>query len=213
VNKRLRILELIESGQISVEEGVRRLEALDRSQPEPIAAAEDEVVRGAPADVGPPGAEPEAAPRAESQVEPIHLPLVRIVWQIVLGVGIAVVAGGGFLLARAYGREGAPGLTWGWVLFALGLLVLLLGWWLQRARWFYLRVREHDGSAFTIALPLPLGLVFWVLRIAKPFVPQLQEMDVDQLVLAMRDELRAGRSFAINVDEGEGGDQVEMYFC
>jgi hypothetical protein len=134
-------------------------------------------------------------------------------WQIVFGVGIAVLAGGGLLLARAYGREGMPGLTWGWVVFVLGLLVLLLGWWLQRARWFYLRVREHEGAAFTIALPLPLGLVVWLLRIAGPFVPQLQDVEADQLILAMRDELENGRSFVIDVDEGEDGDHVELYFC
>jgi hypothetical protein len=99
------------------------------------------------------------------------------------------------------------------VLFVLGLLVLVLGWWLQGARWFTLRVREHDGPAFSIALPLPLGLVPGLLRVAKPFVPQLQGMEVDQLILAMRDELRDGRSFVVNVDEGEDGDQIEMYFC
>jgi hypothetical protein len=51
------------------------------------------------------------------------------------------------------------------------------------------------------------------LRVAKPFVPQLREMEADQLILAMRDELQAGRSFVVNVDEGEDGDRVEMYFC
>jgi H+/Cl- antiporter ClcA len=139
--------------------------------------------------------------------------MVRIAWQIVFGVGIAVLAGGGLLLARAYSREGAPGVTWGWVAFVLGLLVLLLGWWLQRARWFYLSVREHDGGAFTIALPLPLGLVVGLLRVAEPFVPQLRGVEADQLILAMRDELENDRSFVISVDEGEEGDQVEMYFC
>lgn len=201
MNERLEILELVESGRISVEEGVRRLEELNRSPRGSSSGPEGQAAVAARADAAEPPAEPE------------RLPWVRIVWQLVFGVGVTVVAGGGFLLARAYGREGAPGLTWGWVLFVLGLLLLVLGWWLQRARWFYLRVREHDGSAFTIALPLPLGIVFWLLRMAKPFVPQLQEMDADHLILAMRDELREGRSFAINVDEGEGGDQVEMYFC
>ncbi|MEA3377859.1 MAG: hypothetical protein U9R72_16850 [Chloroflexota bacterium] len=198
-NERLRILELIESGHISVEEGVRQLEGL-------VAAETSDGAQSAEASVLP----------GEQLQSPAEFPLpaiARIAWRIVFGVGVSVVGAGGYLLARAYGRAGMPGLTWGWVLFALGLLVLLLGWWLQRARWFYLRVREHDGRAFTIALPLPLGLVLALLRIASPFVPQLQEMEVDQVLLAMRDELEQGRSFAVNVDEGEDGDQVELYFC
>ena len=198
MSERLRILQLIESGQISVEEGVRRLEAVNGAEVGGTIEAER-----APAT---------AARAAGPSLEPSRPGFVRIVWQIVFGVGVAVLAGGGLLLKRAYGAQGRPGLVWGWVLLALGLLVMLLGWWLQQARWFTLRVREHDGSAFTLALPLPLGLVVWLLRVARPFVPQLREMEADQLILAMRDELRDGRPLAIRVDEGEGGDQVEIDF-
>jgi hypothetical protein len=202
-------LELIESGQISVEEGVRRLEQLDRADVGVEPAPGDQAATAA-YDEALPGAQPHAEPQTGPPAQPVAPPFVHIVWQIVLGVGITVVAAGGLLLARAYAREGMPGLTWGWVLFVLGVLMLAMSWWLQQARWFYLRVREHGGAAFTIALPLPLDLVAWLLRVAKPFVPQLQEMDADQLILAMRDELRAGRGMVIKVDEGEAGDQVEM---
>lgn len=197
-DERLRILDLIESGQISVMEGVQRLKQLP----------ETETVETSPhAEV--------SAPTGAGDGAPVEFPLpglVRIAWQIVFSVGVAVLAGGGFLVARAYSRPGTPGLTWGWVVFVLGLVVLLLGWWLQRARWFTLRVREQEGAAFTIALPLPLGLVVGLLRVAEPFVPQLQDVGADQLIVAMRDELENDRSFVISVDEGEGGDQVEMYF-
>ena len=124
-----------------------------------------------------------------------------------------VLAGGGLLLANAYGQAGRPGLAWGWVLFALGLLVMMLGWWLHKARWFTLRVRQHDGPAFGIALPLPLGLVIWLLRAAKSFVPPLRDTGADELMLAVREELRQGRPFVIDVDEGENGDRVEIQFC
>lgn len=207
MNERLEILQLIESGQISVEEGVRRLERLSG----PEAGLEPEPERAAPGvdDV----ASPQAEPRAAQKVQPVPPAFVRVIWRTVFGIGVTVVAGGGFLLARAYGREGMPGLTWGWVLFALGVVVMALGWWLHRARWFTLRVREHDGPAFTLALPMPLGIVVWLLRVAKPFVPQLEGLDLDRLVSAMRDELRAGHPFVIAVDEGETGDQVEVTFC
>ncbi|MGD2176650.1 MAG: hypothetical protein PVG71_02395 [Anaerolineae bacterium] len=199
MSESLRILQLIESGQISVEDGVRRLEALDQTGEGGAVEAE-----GTPAT---------SADVAWPAFEPARPGFVRIVWQIVFGVGIAVLAAGGLLLANAYGAEGGPGLAWGWVLFTLGLLVMVLGWWLQRARWFYLRVREHDGPAFTITLPLPLTLVIWLLRVARPFVPQLRETGADELMLALREELGEGRPFVIDVDEGENGDRVEMYFC
>jgi hypothetical protein len=199
MSERLTILQLIESGQMSVDEGVRRLEALDQA--------------GGSGAVGAESTPATSAGDARPASEPVRPGFVRIVWQIVFGVGVAVLAGGGLLLARAYGAEGTPGLAWGWVLFTLGLLVMGVGWWLRQARWFTLRVREHDGPAFTIALPLPLGVVIWLLRVARPFVPQLRETGAHELMLAVREELRAGRPFIIDVDEGENGDRVEIHFC
>ena len=199
MNERLRILELIESGEISVGEGVRRLEAL-----RPPPAGQPRHGDGEPGSQAEPGV-------GELSLERVSWPFADIVWRIMFGLGVAVLAFGGLLVARAYGREELSGLTWGWIITALGMLVLVLGWWLQRAPWFYLRVREHAGSAFTIALPLPLGLVGWLLRVARRFVPQIRDLELSQLLAVMRDELREGRAVAITVDEGETGDQVELY--
>ena len=182
MSERLRILELIEAGEINVEEGARRLESLAG------------------------GAETPDIPAPRSR-------LVRWLWQAALGIGIAMLAWGGLLLARDYAGEAATGrAVWGWLLFALGLTWVVLGWWLQRTRWFSLRVRRASGHNISFALPLPPGPVAWVLRIARPFVPQLAETGVDELILAMWEELRDGRSFAVEVDEGEDGEQVQVYF-
>jgi len=74
------------------------------------------------------------------------------------------------------------------------------------------RVRQADGPNITIAFPLPLGLVAWGLRIAQPFVPQLKDTGVDELLLAMQEELGDGHPFVVEVDEGEDGEQVQVYF-
>ncbi len=183
---RMRILELIEAGEISVEEGARRLDALTAV---------------------------EEAEHAEPPASPTRPAFVEILWLVVFCIGGVLLAGGGFLLSKAYTQETASGMAWGWVLFVIGVLVTGLGWWLRDARWFYLRVRERMGRQFTFALPLPLGLFIWLLRIAEPFVPQLQGKDMVALVGAMRDELRDGRSFVLDVDEGKDGERVELYIC
>jgi hypothetical protein len=182
MSERVHILELIEAGEIGVEEGARRLEALAE------------------------GARPPDTP----VVRPA---LVRVVWQAVFWSGVAMMAGGGLLVAAVYAWEIAPGWqTCGWVLLTLGLLVLMIGWWLQQARWLSVRVRQSDGPNVTLAFPLPLALVAWGLRIAQPFVPQLRETGLDELVLAMRDELKNGHPLVVEVDEGEDGEQVQIYF-
>jgi hypothetical protein len=181
---RVRILERIEAGEISVEEGVRQLEAL--------AGAEGRAPADAPA---------------------IHPTLVRVLWQTVFWAGAALVVGGGFLVAAVHAWGIARGwLACGWVLFALGVLGLGLGWWLQRAHWMSLRINERGGRRLSLALPLPLGLAAGVLRVARPFVPQLQKTGVDELLLAVEEELDDGRTLLVEIDEGEKGEQVRVQF-
>jgi len=186
--ERLRILELIEAGEISVNEGARRLEALAQ--------------------------EAEAPETPEARATPVARPaLVRVLWQAVFWSGVTLVVGGGLLVGAVYAWGVAAGwLLCGWPLFALGVLVVALGWWLQRAHWFSLRVREREGRRFSLALPLPLGPIAWLIRIVAPFVPQLQNTGIDEVILAMRGELSAGRPFVVEVDEGEDGERVQVYF-
>jgi len=185
MEERLRILELIETGEINVEEGVRRLEALTEI------------------------AKPPEAPAA-----PVTRPaFVRWGWQAVSWTGIGLMVCGGVLVTAVQAEAVAAGwLTWGWLLLAFGVLGLALGWWLQRAHWFFLRVRQADGSNIFLALPLPLGPIAWVLRLVRPFVPQIEETGADEMILALREEARDGGPLVVEVDEGEGGEQVQIYF-
>jgi hypothetical protein len=187
MDEQLRILELIEAGVIGVEEGVRRLEQLSGAADPP---------------------EPAPAP-APSVSRPAW---VRFVWQAVFWTGFALLAAGGLLVSGVYAWGIADGwLVWGWLLFTLGLLGVLLGWWLQRAHWLFVRVRQPDGPNVFVALPLPLGPLAWLLRVVRPFVPRLQETAIDEVILAMREEARSGRPVMVQVNEGEGREQVQVY--
>ena len=187
MEERLRILRQIETGELTVEEGAGQLEALAQpAEPsEPSPATETSVARPA---------------------------WVRWLWQPVLWTGAALIGGGGLLLTTAYTRQATSGrLVWGWILFALGALGVLLGWWMQRAHWLFVRIRQPAGPNFTLALPLPFGLVAWGLRIARPFVPQLEDTGVDEMILALREEVQGGRPFVVDVDERDGGEQIQIY--
>ena len=135
---------------------------------------------------------------------------VAIVWQSVLAIGITVLVVGGFLLGRVYGGEATGGLALGWVLFGLGVLLTILGWWLRRARWLAIRVREADGATFRLAVPLPLGLAAAAVRVGSRFVPQVGEAEAEALAEAIRQDLGGDGVFYVHVDEGETGDRVDL---
>lgn len=185
MEERIRILEQIEAGRISVEEGVRRLERLSAGG-DPLE------------DPSPPAVRPA---------------LVRALWQAVFWTGVVLAAGGALLVAAVSARRIAP--AWpvcGGPLLLLGLATAAVGLWLRRARWFALRVRERDGKRIAFAFPLPLAPIAWLLRVLGPFVPQLRDTGVDEVILALREELRAGRPLVVEVDEGERGERVQVYF-
>lgn len=187
MDERLRILKLIESEEISVEEGARRLEALTEEK-EPSEPAEELVIPATPG-------------------------WVQALWQVVLWSGVGLLVGGGLLVTAVYAWSiSANWLICGWPIVTMGTLVVLVGWWLPRAHWLYVRTEEPDGDKVNLAFPLPLRLVSWTLRIARPFVPQLEETGADEVIMAMEEELRAGNPFVVEVDEGEDGEQVRVYF-
>ncbi len=193
---RLKTLESIERGDISVEEGLRRL--------------------GAPA--GGAGAPGEAAaspdPPARTPPQPVARPvLVRIISQAVFWTGVVLVVAGGLLVSAVYSWSIPPG--WqilGWVLFGVGVVVLASGWWMRTARWLSLRIREEKGTKINLAFPIPFGLVCWVVRIVQPFVRQLRDAPVDELILGFREALREGEPLVIDVHDEEDGDHVQITF-
>ena len=56
------------------------------------------------------------------------------------------------------------------------------------------------------------SLAAWGLRVARPFVPHLEHTGVDEMILAMRDEMQTGCPFVVEVDERAGTEQVQVYF-
>jgi hypothetical protein len=192
MSERMRILEQIETGEITVEEAVRRLEALSAHDESPETAA--------PTDG-----------EATTVAEPSPPPVVRVLGQVILVIGSMFLAGGGYFLARSYVREGTAGSAWGWVLLVLGLLIVLLGWWLERAHWLHVQITPDNASTLTIPLPLPLPALSWLVRLGQPFSSQLRTVGAVELLRAMQDELRAGHSIVIEIDDEAAGEHVSIY--
>jgi hypothetical protein len=126
------------------------------------------------------------------------------------GAGVLIL--GAFLLAWLYASEAAKGwLVCGWLPVLLGVAVVLLALWTRRTTWMHLRISEEGKRKLAFSFPLPLGLAAWAVRIAQPFVPQLQQTGVDDLILALRASASRGEPIAIDVQDDERGERVEVY--
>ena len=187
-NRRLGILRRLEAGEIDAEEAAALLGALGSAEEAPAGEAIGVVQR------------------------PVERPAGRWArfWIYPLAAGGAILALGALLLTLVFAAGAARGwLVCGWPLAVLGLAVVLLAIWSRRAKWLHLRVREEDGHRVAISFPLPLTLAVWVLRIAQPFVPQLRNTGVDDLIIALRKNPQ-GEPISIQVDEGDRGERVDI---
>jgi hypothetical protein len=189
MDDRLSILEAIERGDISVDEALRQL--------------------GAPA---PEAVKPELPRRVPT---PVARPfLVRVIWQTAFWSGVALLSIGGLLVTGVHEWSIPSG--WqilGWVLFVLGAISLALGWWMRGARWLSIRVHEEKRTKISLAFPVPLGLLYWAARLARPVVPQLRDTPVDELVLALHETLRDEEPVVVDVHDDEDGDHVQVFLA
>jgi hypothetical protein len=74
-----------------------------------------------------------------------------------------------------------------------------------------LRIEDADRSKRTIAFgfPLPLTLSAWVMRIIQPFVPQLKDLPVEEMILAVRDG--DGEPIFIEVQDDDDDEYVMIF--
>ena len=195
--ERMQILRMIERGQISAEEGVRLLEVLAGAGE----SADEATGNGAAAEI-------------EPGVAPDFVVTHRFwVYPAVIGAGMALI--GVAIYLAVYSWAGMTfWLTCGLVPFLAGLVVVLLAWWSREARWFHLRITNTRTGhrEFAMSLPLPLGLVAWVVGIARHFVPSFRETGVDEVILALRDGLQeSGQPLVVDVTDDDDGERVQVY--
>jgi hypothetical protein len=196
-----RILEMLSAGTITAEEAEELLAALGSGdQGEPILGA---VV------------EPPEIQDAKPHTPPPDLSRFRRWWRIPLfiALGSAIVSGAGLVLMYQSTEQIALlGFMCIWSIFIIALfgsVILLLT---RRSTWFYISVDEKDGHSFAFGMPMPLGLVDWSVKVARPFVPDKQAAHLETasaFVSVMKDDPDAA-PIIIDVDD-EDGDKVQVY--
>lgn len=208
-NERLRILEMIEHGEISAEEGWQRLQDLNDADLQ--ADEEFPQVERYPGIAAPPTADiPESG---AMQPPPPDFSRWRSLWAIPMWVGI------GFTIVFAYlmSQAAAAGSVF-WMLcaslpFALGILLIVIGWGSRTARWLHLRVQQPPGETpqrIVISFPLPLHFAGWILRTFRGRIKGMEDIDVEGMLAAVGSNTSPENPLYVEVDEGNG-EKVQIY--
>jgi hypothetical protein len=134
-----------------------------------------------------------------------------------MGVGIGVLLLGALLMYAAF-QAGGLGFWFACASlpFAVGVLIMAVAAGSRSARWLHVRVRTNPATNewprnIALSFPLPIRLTAWLLRLVGPFIPQLKDHGLDELILALAETTSAEAPLYVDVDEGNGGERVQVY--
>jgi len=194
--ERRKILQMVADGKISAEEAAALMRSLEESAEEEIEVIETESASGG---------ERVSAP----EFDQIRGRARLFAW-IPLGVGIILTILTSWWMFSIQQKAGLN--FWFFCMsmpFLFGVFLIALS---GASRWLYVNVdRSHQTDwpkNITLAFPLPLGLAGWFL---KNFGSHLQWDHVDEVLTAISAAKTVTEPLIVNVDEGDGGERVQVF--
>lgn len=233
-NERMRILEMIDRGEISPSEGASRLDKLGMN-PVGSEAMEDmedmddrmsileKIDRG---DISPEeGArrlqefsrqvinEPVVGSYPNPNIDPEDMRKWRRWWTIPLWTGIGITILSGLWMNSAYTLSGAG--FWffcSWLPLLIGVSLIVLGSLSNSSRWLHVRVKQPGDfpSNVAISFPIPIRFTAWIVRTFGRFIPGLDNTALDEIILGL-DKETSENPLYIHIDDDEDGEQVEVF--
>ncbi len=212
--ERQQVLRMVAEGKITPEEGSRLLAALSgNALPGPAESATTS--EPAPADPQTESQQEAYTPEQEviSPPPPVgtKTPDTRHWWQVPFWIGAALLVAGAFTLAGAL-SSGAFCLVLlcGLPMLVIGILAVIVAWFARNGPWVHIRVKnDRPGEhSFNLSVPLDLGVV--AVRVAEPFVPQMRDTGVDDVIVSMKDNVKKDQPLIIDVNDDEDGEHVQV---
>lgn len=206
--ERRKILQMVADGKISAEEAATLMRALDDDAADET-SAEPEVI-----DLGPiSGGERSEAPEIDEVRSRAHRFSSAFLW---IGIFVTVFTAWGM-----FGIQQNAGLNfWFYCLgmpLTLGILLIALGAGSRTSRWLYVNVdrtrsKDQDGPRkISLAFPLPLGFAAWFIRTFGDRIDGLKNTNVDDVVTAISMAKNIKDPLIVHVDDGDDGEQVQVF--
>lgn len=202
-NKRLRILQKVENGEISLEEASKLLGDLD----EGVVEIDQKY------DLQTSPVEPEMANSSSVKKEKPSWSFVF--WLTPLFFGVLLTIFSSNWLYQNYASSGLGYKFWlSWIPFLIGIFMIYFAWMLQKARWIHINVKQPKGESpkrIYISLPLPFQLIGFFLRIFKgKFSSKTSSYNIEEILETIDQQIKKDEPLYIDVND-EDGTKVEIY--
>ncbi len=136
-------------------------------------------------------------------------------WTIPLWFGVVITTFGAIFMFQA---QQSSGIGFGFIaaslLFAMGVVVIVLAYQSRTAPWLHLRIQQSPGEKperIAFSLPLPIHQASWLMqRVGRKF-SGLQDQNWEQMLQAIGSSASPDNPIIVKVDEAESGEKVEIY--
>jgi hypothetical protein len=207
-----KVLDMVEQGQISAEEGLRLINAMDGQGEKPLESTDSEASSADQKLIEIKAEEAAARP----QIPPEELDRMKHLkrwWVLPFAVGLVITTLGAIWMYMGYTAKGFGFGFWlAWIPFLLGIFITAVSYQSSHGVWLHVRIKQKPGESpqrIVISLPIPLSLTRWVISTFGDRIPGLKDQPVSEY-----SEILKGISpedpFYVHVDEGDG-EEVEVF--
>jgi len=204
------IMDMVEQGQITAEEGLRLINAMgnqkdtrESNETDSIVIAKKKEDYESASDTYQPSISPE---------EKHRLNQLKRWWILPFGVGLLITILGAVWMFNGYMNNG---FRWGfwlaWIPFLLGIFILSVSFQTSHGVWVHVRVKQKPGERpqrIAISLPMPIGIIRWFFQNFGHRISGLKDQPVGQYVDIL-ENLSAEEPFYVHIDED--GEEVEVF--
>lgn len=198
-----KILQMVEDGKITAEEGVTLIKALEEV---PVENEMEVFEMGADS-----GSEYDAKEFEEVKAR------ARKYASIPLAVGVVMTTLAAYwMFALTQNANYGFWFFCAWFPLLLGILLVALSAGGVNSRWVYVDVQQEQGEwprRITLGLPIPFpfGLVSWGLRNFGHYARDINQAQMEVILEALDASKTLNEPLIVNVDEGDGGERVQVY--
>ena len=186
-NHMLSILEKLDAGEISADDAVKLMEGDGKSQEQGF----------------------DTSPSQPPNIPEEELEKWKTWWSYPFYIGMTILLLSAFWMYSTY----PDSMFWfvcAWFPFLIGLLFVWLSLRSREGPWIHVRVRGPREKV-SISIPAPLKITGWALRNFGHLIPKLNNTAIDEVIMALDNVTKAGNPLYVHVDEGDDGEQVEVF--
>jgi len=207
-----KVLDMVEQGQISAEEGLRLINAMDGQSEKPSESTDYEA-SSADRELVEINTE-EAASRPQIPQEELdRMKHLKRWWILPFAIGLLITTLGAIWMYMGYTAKGFGFGFWlAWIPFLLGILITAVSYQSSHGVWLHVRIKQKPGESpqrIVISLPIPLGLTRWVVTTFGDRIPGLKDQPVSEYSEILK-SISPEDPFYVHVDEGNG-EEVEVF--